>query len=94
MEPWVPLRVILHPTVKETVMTNAIEVATRRVLETYALMFDTAKAEEVREGVQEYLQKVFSAGETDEDRLAVCGLVYLREKEGRSDPVAQGFTGL
>jgi hypothetical protein len=87
---------MVHPTVKETVMTNAnaIEVATRRVLETYALMFDTAKAEEAREGVQEYLQKVFSAGETDEDRLAVCGLVYLREKEGRSDPVAQGFTGL
>ena len=75
-------------------MRNAIEVATRRVLETYALMFDNAKAEAVREGLEDYLQKVFSAGETDESRLAVCGLVYLREKEGRSDPVAEGFTGL
>ena len=75
-------------------MKNAIEIATRRVLETYALMFDTAKAEAAREGVEEYLQKMFSAGETDEGRLAVCGLVYLREKEGRSDPVAEGFTGL
>jgi hypothetical protein len=75
-------------------MSNAIEVATRRVLETYALMFDTAKAEQARDDVVQYLNKVFSAGETDESRLAVCGLVYLREKEGHSDPVAQGFTGL
>ena len=75
-------------------MQNAIEIATRRVLETYSLMFDTAKAEAAREGVEEYLKKMFSAGETDESRLAVCGLVYLREKEGRSDPVAQGYTGL
>jgi len=75
-------------------MSNAIEVAARRVLETYALMFDTAKAEEARESVVAYLEKMHSAGETDEDRLAVCGLVYLREKEGRCDPVAEGFTGL
>jgi hypothetical protein len=75
-------------------MSNTIEIATRRVLETYALMFSTEKAEEAREGVVEYLKTMFSAGETDESRLAVCGLVYLREKEGHSDPVAQGFTGL
>ena len=75
-------------------MSNAIEVATRRVLETYALMFDTAKAEQARDDVVQYLSKVFSAGETDEGRLAVCGLVYLREKEGHSNAVAQGFTGL
>ncbi len=74
--------------------TNAIEIATRRVLETYALMFDTDKAAEARESVVAYLEKMYSAGETDESRLAVCGLVYLREKEGRSDPVAEGFTGL
>lgn len=75
-------------------MSNAIDLATRRVLETYALMFDTAKAEAAREGVVEYLEKMFSAGETDEGRLAVCGLVYLREKEGQSDSVAEGYTGL
>lgn len=75
-------------------MSNAIDVATRRVLETYALMFDTAKAEAARTDVVEYLERMFSAGETDEGRLAVCGLVYLRTKEGRSDPVAEGFTGL
>lgn len=75
-------------------MPDAIEIATRRVLETYALMSNTAKAEEARESVVEYLQKMFSAGETDESRLAVYGLVFLREKEGRSDAVAEGFTGL
>jgi hypothetical protein len=75
-------------------MKNAVEIATRRVLETYALMFSNAKAEAVREGLEDYLRKMFSAGETDESRLAVCGLVYLREKEGRNDPVAAGFTGL
>ena len=74
--------------------TNAIEFTTRRVLETYALMFNTDKAAEARESVIAYLEKMYSAGETDESRLAVCGLVYLREKEGRSDPVAEGFTGL
>jgi hypothetical protein len=75
-------------------MSNAIEIATRRVLETYALMFDADKAEGARESVVAYLEKMYSAGETDEGRLAVCGLVYLREKEGRSDPVSEGFTGL
>ncbi|MDQ8729604.1 hypothetical protein [Bradyrhizobium sp. LHD-71] len=75
-------------------MADAIEIATRRVLETYTLMFSAAKAEDARESLVDYLQKVFSAGETDEGRLAVCGLVYLREREGRSDPVAEGFTGL
>jgi hypothetical protein len=74
--------------------SNSIEIATRRVLETYALMFDTAKAEEARESVVQYLEKMFSAGETDEGRLAVCGLVYLREREGHSDSVADGYTGL
>jgi hypothetical protein len=75
-------------------MSDAIEIATRRVLETYALMFDTAKAEQARDDVVQYLNKVSSAGETDESRLAVCGLVYLREKDGHSDAVAEGFTGL
>ena len=75
-------------------MSDAIEVATRRVLETYALMFDNAKAEQARDDVVQYLNKVFSAGETDEGRLAVCGLVYLREKAGHADPVADGYTGL
>lgn len=75
-------------------MTNAIEAATRRVLETYALMADPEKAEAARESVVDYLRTVFSAGEKDATRLAVYGLAYLREKEGHSDPVSEGYTGL
>lgn len=75
-------------------MTTAIETATRRVLETYALMFDVAKAESMRPSLSDYLQTVFSAGETDENRLAVCGLAYLRQQSGRGDATSQGFSGL
>lgn len=75
-------------------MSDAVEVAARRVLETYSLMFDPAKAEAAQGILTEYLQKLFSAGEKDEIRLAVYGLAYLREKEGRSDPVGEGYTGL
>jgi hypothetical protein len=28
------------------------------------------------------------------DRLALCGLTYLRERDGRFDPVRAGYTGL
>lgn len=73
---------------------TAIEAATRRVLETYAMMFDVEKAEAVRDSLAKYLETVFSAGEKDETRLAVCGLTYLHQQGGRSDPVRQGFTGL
>ena len=75
-------------------MTTALEAATLRVLETYALMFDVKKAESVRNSLAEYLETVFSAGETDENRLAVCGLAFLHQQGGRSDAVQQGFTGL
>jgi len=64
------------------------------VLETYSLMFDPEKAEAAQGILADYLQTLFSAGEQDEIRLAVCGLAYLREKEGRSDPIGEGFTGL
>jgi hypothetical protein len=37
---------------------------------------------------------LFEAGEHDPHRLAVCGLAYLRELDGRSDSVKAGYTGL
>ncbi len=40
------------------------------------------------------LTKLFEAGEKDTHRLTVCGLTYLRELDGSSDPVKAGFTGL
>ena len=75
-------------------MTTAIEAATRRVLETYALMFDVEQAESKRDSLSDYLQTVFSAGEKDENRLAVCGLAFLRQQNRHSDAVRQGFSGL
>ena len=38
--------------------------------------------------------KLFLPGEKDPHRLTVCGLTYLRELDGSSDPVKAGFTGL
>ena len=37
---------------------------------------------------------LFEPGEKDPHRLTVCGLTYLRELDGSSDPVKAGFTGL
>ncbi len=42
----------------------------------------------------EYVSTLFEAGEKDPHRLAVCGLAYLRELDGSTDPVKAGFTGL
>ena len=75
-------------------MQNAVDIAIQRILKTYSLMGNEQKAEEARDRVTSYLQTLFAGGETDGERLAVCGLVYLREKEGRSDPVREGFSGL
>jgi len=44
--------------------------------------------------VTEYVGKLFEAGEKDPHRLTVCGLTYLRELDGSTDPVKAGFTGL
>ena len=40
------------------------------------------------------LNTLVEAGEKDTHRLTVCGLTYLRELDGSSDPVKAGFTGL
>jgi hypothetical protein len=44
--------------------------------------------------VTTYISMLFEAGEKDPHRLTVCGLTYLRELDGSSDPVKAGFTGL
>ncbi len=75
-------------------MQTAVDIAIQRILKTYALMWNDQRAEEARSRVTEYLQTLFAGGETNGDRLAVCGLVYLREKDGRSNPVREGYSGL
>ena len=73
-----------------------METAIDRIMQTYDLMMNrsAAASAEARAKVTDYLAKLMEAGEKDTDRLAVCGLTYLRELDGRSDPVKAGFTGL
>jgi len=73
-----------------------MEAAIDRIMQTYALLMNRSNAttDEARAKVTDYLTKLFEAGEKDTHRLTVCGLTYLRELDGSSDPVKAGFTGL
>jgi hypothetical protein len=73
-----------------------METALDRVMQTYDLMLNRSAAAgvEAREKVREYLTTLFEAGEHDTHRLTVCGLTYLRQLDGRNDPVKAGYTGL
>jgi hypothetical protein len=73
-----------------------MEAAIDRIMQTYALLVNrsSAASEEARARVTDYLAMLFEAGEKDTHRLTVCGLTYLRELDGSSDPVKAGFTGL
>jgi hypothetical protein len=73
-----------------------MEAAIDRIMQTYALLMNrsAAASEEARDKVTDYLNKLFEGGERDTHRLTVCGLTYLRELDGSSDPVKAGFTGL
>jgi hypothetical protein len=75
---------------------DSMEAAIDRIMQTYALLVNRSNAatEEARVKVTDYLTKLFEAGEKDTHRLTVCGLTYLRELDGSSDPVKAGFTGL
>jgi hypothetical protein len=73
-----------------------MEAAIDRIMMTYDLLMNrtAAASAEARAKVTEYLNKLFEAGERDTHRLTVCGLTYLRELDGSSDPVKAGYTGL
>ena len=73
-----------------------MEAAIERIMKTYSLLVNSSAgaSEEARIKVTDYLTKLSDAGEKDPHRLAVCGLTYLRELDGSSDPVKAGFTGL
>jgi hypothetical protein len=73
-----------------------MQAAIDRIMMTYDLLENrTAAASiEARTKVTNYLNMLFEAGEKDLHRLTVCGLTYLRELDGSSDPVKAGFTGL
>lgn len=73
-----------------------MEAAIDRIMQTYDLLVNrsAAASAEARVKVTEYVQTLFDAGERDTHRLTVCGLTYLRQLDGSSDPVKAGYTGL
>jgi hypothetical protein len=75
---------------------DSMDAAIDRIMHTYDLLMNrsAAASAEARVKVTDYLASLFEAGEKDTHRLTVCGLTYLRELDGSSDPVKAGFTGL
>jgi hypothetical protein len=71
-----------------------MEAAIDRIMLTYDLLVNRSASAEARAKVTDYITMLSEAGEKDIDRLTVCGLTYLRELDGSSDPVKAGFTGL
>lgn len=72
-----------------------IEGAVDKTIKTYSMTaHQAALSEEARVKVANYIKMLFEAGEKDLDRLTACGLVYLRELDGSSAPLKNGFTGL
>lgn len=73
-----------------------MEPAIDRIMMTYDLLVNrsAAASAEARARVTAYVKTLFEAGEKDMHRLTVCGLTYLRELDGSSDPVKAGFSGL
>ena len=73
-----------------------MDAAIDRIMQTYDLMLNRTAAanSEARAKVTSYVKMLFDGGERDPHRLTVCGLTYLRELDGRNDPVKAGFTGL
>jgi hypothetical protein len=73
-----------------------MEAAIDRIMQTYDLLVNRSAAanNEAREKVTDYVKTLFEAGEKDTHRLTVCGLTYLRQLDGGSDPVKLGYTGL
>ena len=73
-----------------------MEAAIDRIMQTYDLLVNrsAAASTEARAKVTEYIKTLSEAGERDTHRLTVCGLTYLRELDGSTDPVKAGYTGL
>jgi hypothetical protein len=73
-----------------------MQAAIDRIMQTYGMLVNqtAAASAEAREKVTEYIKTLSEAGEKDEHRLTVCGLTYLRQLDGSTDPVKAGFTGL
>ena len=73
-----------------------MEAAIDRIMQTYDLLLNrtAAASTDARAKVTDYVKTLFDAGERDTHRLTVCGLTYLRQLDGSTDPMKAGFTGL
>ncbi len=69
-----------------------MEEVINRVMDTFGMMrsLNYEGLEESRASLTNYIEMLFSAGETDTHQLAVFGLAYLRELHDGPEP---GFTG-
>ena len=71
-----------------------MEKVIERTIGIFGLMRTPEAAEAARDRLSDYLRTIASAGETDAERLVVCGLTYLREQEPENNPVPRGYSGL
>ena len=71
-----------------------MEKVIERTISIFGLMRTPEAAERARNRLSDYLKTIASAGETDPERLVVCGLTYLREQEPENDPLPRGYSGL
>jgi hypothetical protein len=69
-----------------------VEEVVNRVMDTFRTVrsINCEGLEQSRASLTKYIEMLFSAGETDAHRLAICGLAYLRELHDGPDP---RFTG-
>ncbi|WP_024517871.1 hypothetical protein [Bradyrhizobium sp. Tv2a-2] len=59
---------------------SSVSAAIRRAMEAFELVRDRSPAEvtRARGALTRHIEQLFASGQTDEERLAVAGLVYLR----------------
>ncbi len=67
-----------------------------RIIGTYYRMSASVQTprEQARVRLATYVEMLMDGGQRDSERLMVLGLAYLRELDGRSDPVRDGYTGM
>lgn len=61
-------------------MDTVVETAVTRIVDTYSMMFSAAEAEQRRDEVTKYVDRLFWTGQEDTNRLVVEGLTYLRNR--------------
>ena len=73
-------------------MDNAIT----RTIEIYQRMSEEGArvSSETKNRLAAYIKMLMDGGQNDPERLTVFGLSYLRELDGKNDPVRAGYTGM